>query len=165
MSRLGAVEVGNACEPVVANRGILPRVCPSSGHPLREANPLRRFADGRVKFVLKCFDESRHEMRACHLGILKLLSDPPPDRVANRCQVTCPPSRRERCLRRRCCGSDSPGCRRPRFLDVVAISIQRRPQVAEHMVKGAIPPNHEPRSCPRCFLSSSDVIDVPRAFG
>ena len=34
-----------------------------------------RFADGRVKFVLKCFDEPRHDIRAYHLGIRELLGD------------------------------------------------------------------------------------------
>ena len=34
-----------------------------------------RFADGRVKFIRKCFDEPRHEIRAYHLGIRELLGD------------------------------------------------------------------------------------------
>ena len=75
MSRLGAVEVGMQANQLSQTVAMCRKFARRGDIRGAKQAHYHRFADGRVKFVLKCFDEPRHEIRAYHLGIRELLGD------------------------------------------------------------------------------------------
>ena len=95
----------------------------------------RRFTHRRVKFVFKCFDEPCHDVRARHPGMCELLRDRL--RIVWQIAVQWPVVGPER--------SDTLAIvvlvQIVRIVDVLdtfdvgAFSVQRRPQMAENMIK------------------------------